>query len=347
MKNMLALLSFLVIVGSLFSHAEAADSAAGKQIKVGLALGGALGDQAYNDMQYKGLIEAAEKFDIAVAYRVPDALGAEQNLLANFTKILTELAEQEGCDLIIINSFQAVEPLDEVAANYPQKFFVLLDGVAKPRDNVASTTYAAHEGSFVVGALAAYVSQTKKVGMIGGVDLPIIKSFLKGFEEGLAYADPAAQLTTEYVSKFPDFSGFGNPQRGYELANQLYEQGVDVIYAAAGSTGNGVIQAASEQQKYVIGVDSDQDYLAPGFVLTSMMKRLDVSIVNLCQLFMEGKLTGSTVYEYSYKNGGISITDMKFTKEKIPADVLENIRAIERKIAAGEIHVTNILAKQP
>lgn len=346
MKKILALLSFLVIVGSLFSHAAAADSTTGKKIKVGLALGGALGDQAYNDMQYKGLIEAAEKFDIAVAYRVPDVLGAEQDLLANFTKMLTELADQEDCDLIIINSFQAIEPLAQVAARYPQKFFVLLDAVAKPLENVASTTYTSHEGSFVVGALAAYISQTKKVGMLCGVDIPIIKSFLKGFEEGLAYADPAVQLTTEYVSKFPDFSGFGNPQRGYELANQLYEQGVDVIYAAAGSTGNGVIQAASEQQKYVIGVDSDQDYLAPGFVLTSMMKRLDVSVINLCQLFIEGKLTGNTVYEYGYKNGGISITDMKFTKEKIPADILEKIRAIEQKIAVGEIQVTNILTEQ-
>ena len=126
----------------------------------------------------------------------------------------------------------------------------------------------------------------------------------------------------------------------------MYSEGVDIIYAVAGGSGNGIIQAAKDNEKFVIGVDANQDHLAEGFVLTSMMKRLDVAVVDISRLFVEGKLEGNKVYEYGYKDGGVSLTEMEFTKDKIPPQVLANIKEIEQKIASGEIGVTNTMTDE-
>lgn len=123
----------------------------------------------------------------------------------------------------------------------------------------------------------------------------------------------------------------------------MYSEGVDIIYAVAGGSGNGIIQAAKDNEKFVIGVDANQDHLAEGFVLTSMMKRLDVAVVDISRLFVEGKLEGNKVYEYGYKDGGVSLTEMEFTKDKISLEVLANIKEIEQKIISGEIVVTNTM----
>ncbi len=344
--TLLIVIVIMICTIGIMDTAQAAE----KKKKIGLALGtGGLGDQSYNDMQYKGLLEVAEKFDVDITYKVPGILGAGETLQETtelYRETLRVLAEEENSDFIIIAGYEAIEPLDEIASKYPNKKFVLLDGIARPRDNVASILYAQHEGSFVVGALAVYVSQTKKIGFIGGVDIPVIKAFLIGFKEGIASINPDIQLVVNYVSFLPDFSGFEDPLRGYELANRMYANGVDVIYSVAGGTGNGIIKAANMNQKYVIGVDANQDHLAPGFVLTSMMKRLDVSVFDICKQFLEGMFEGNKVYEYGYKNGGVSITEMEFTKDKVPAEALEKIRSIEQKIARGEISVTNAFTEE-
>jgi basic membrane protein A len=151
----------------------------------------------------------------------------------------------------------------------------------------------------------------------------------------------------EYCTLLPDFSGFNSPEKGYEIANRMYSGGADILFNASGASGPGIIQAALEHQKYVIGTDANQDYLAPGFVLTSLMKRLDVSMIDICEKFIHGEFQGNTTYEHGLENGGISLTPMEFTKEKIPPEVLEDLQRITEQIISGEIVVTNTLALEP
>ena len=298
-------------------------------------------DRSFNNMQYNGSIDVQHRHDVEFAYRTP-ATGSEED----FKKAILSLIEEEQSAFVITSGFAVVDALDKAAKLHPETQFVLLDVPAKPADNVASIVFAQPEGSFVVGALAAKVTKTKKIGFIGGVDVDVIKSFLRGFQEGITYIDPSIELRVEYCSFAPDFSGFGVPEKAFSMANSMYENGVDIIYAVAGGSGNGVIQAETNHEKFVIGVDSNQDYMAPGFVLTSMMKKLDVAVIDICEKFLRGEFQGDTMYEYGYENGGVGMTPMEFTRDKVPADVLKELKDIERKIADGEIVVPDIMVSQ-
>ncbi len=309
----------------------------GETTKVGLALGyGGIGDQSFNDMQYNGLIEASRLFKIDIAYRVP-----EKDDEASMINILRELADKEKCQVIITSGYLMVTPVNVVSKEFPSIHFVLLDDKAEMLPNVTSVLYAQNEGSFVVGALAAKMSKTKKIGFIGGVDIPVIQSFLTGFKAGVKYADPTVKISVEFCSVLPDFSGFSDPDKGYGIAKKMYIQEADIIYSVAGGTGNGIIQCAKDHGEFVIGVDSDQDHLAKGYVLTSMMKRLDKTVIDICSRFISNKLPGAEVLIYNYKNGGISISEMKYTKDKIPSDTLKYIEDIQKKITSGDIKVAN------
>ncbi|HOV14523.1 MAG TPA: BMP family ABC transporter substrate-binding protein [Spirochaetota bacterium] len=183
--------------------------------KIGLALGyGGIGDQSFNDMQYNGLINASRKFDIEISYKVP-----EHDDEDTMIKILDELVN-EKCDMIITSGYLMVNPVDIVSKRNPNIIFAILDQYAKPSNNVASVVFMQHEGSFVVGALSGLVTKTGKIGFIGGVDIPVIKSFLVGFEEGIKYTNKNAKLVTQYCSLLPDFSGFSDPDKGYKIAKK-------------------------------------------------------------------------------------------------------------------------------
>ena len=306
-----------------------------EQPKIGIAFSaGSVGSSSFKDMQYNGLIEASRQLDIAIVYEVAKSREEEDRMA-----VFSHLVEVEDCQLIFASGHSLKEPFKSTVSQYLDVHFVFLDEVPVLAANVSAVTFGQHEGSFVVGALATQVSQTRKIGFIGGVNIDIIEAFRRGFQEGIEYIDPSVQLITEYITLLPDATGFARPEQGYELAKQMYSEGIDIIYAVAGGSGNGIIQAAKDNEKFVIGVDANQDHLAKGFVLTSMMKRLDVAVVDISRLFVEGKLEGNKVYEYGYKDGGVSLTEMEFSKDKIPPEVLANIKEIEQKIASGEIVV--------
>ena len=336
----IVLLMFLIIFPSCSNNTDknaAEIKPETPTVKVGLALGyNALGDQSFNDMQYNGLIEASRLLKIKITYKVPEK-DDEQSML----KILRQLSSDEKCNLIITSGYLMIDPVNVVSKEFPAIQYVLLDEKLPIAPNVTSVLYAQNEGSFVVGALAAKMSKTKKIGFIGGVDIPVIHSFLTGFKQGVRYADSEVTVTTAYCSWLPDFSGFSNPEKGYAIAKKMYAQDIDIIYSVAGVTGNGIIQCASDMNKYVIGVDSDQDHLAKGFVLTSMMKRLDKTVVDICSRYINKKLPGGEILIYNYKNNGISITEMTYTKDKIPLRVLQYIDTIQKMISSGDIKVNN------
>jgi len=328
----------ILIVFALGASAASAEQA----VKIGIcftAVGP--GDLSFNNMLYSGSIEVQGKYDVEFVYRT-----AASDTEEGFVQALEELIEQEQADLVLTLGFQARTALNAVAARYPDTSFALFDVVAEPSDNVASVIYAQHEGAFLTGALAAYVSQSRKVGFIAGVNIDILEAYIQGFREGIDYVDPSVELLVEYCTLLPDFSGFNSPEKGYEIANRMYGDGADILFNASGASGPGIIQAALEHQKYVIGTDANQDYLAPGFVLTSLMKRLDVSMIDICEKFIRGEFQGNTTYEYGLENGGISLTPMEFTKEKISPEVLEHLQRITDQIISGEIVVTNTLAQE-
>jgi len=293
-----------------------------------------LGDLSFNDMAYGGIRRAQQEFNFKLIVIEPKQSGksTESDVL--------DIVEQS--DVVILLGAQHVELAKKAALANPDKKFILVEVPIKDIPNMSSVMFNQNEGSFLAGALAGYMTKTGKVGFIGGTIVPPVKAFEQGYREGVLYARPDAELIVEYTSPPGDFSGFSNPQKGHELAVAQYDQGVDIIFAVAGLTGNGVIEAARRTGNYAIGVDSDQDSLAKGFVLTSMIKRLDTASYNELKEVMEGRFSPG-VSSYGLKNEGVSLSKMKYTRDKIPAKVLQKIDEIRQKIISGEITVTNAL----
>lgn len=311
--------------------------------RVGLALGvSGLGDQSFNDMQYNGLIKAYENYPIHAAFRIPAS-----NKDKDLEKVFLELINDEKCRLIIVaEAYVMTKVVIRLAKRFPDVFFVLMESGVDQYDNIASTEFAQNEGSYVVGVLAALMSKSGHVAFLGGVDIGPIKDFLAGFRQGLQSVKPDIKLTVDYVSRQPDFSGFNSPKRGYKMAKKIYAGGADVLYAVAGGTGNGIIQAARDSKKFVIGVDSNQDHMAPGYVLTSMMKRVDIAVTNMIGRFIENNLSGKRIYRFGYNNYGVSLSPMEYTRMKIPERVLQRVKRTEQQISSGTIQVINTLKKQ-
>ena len=310
-----------------------------KPVRVGLVLGHfGLGDQSFNDMQYNGLIAAYRKFDIKAVFRV-----LKDESEAGMLPVFEELIHRERCNVVIAGESFLMAPLVvKLAKKYPDVMFIMMDYRQATEPNIVSVEFAQNEGSYAAGFLAARVSDGRRIGFIGGVDLPVIKDFEIGFREGIAAGNALSLLETEFLTRLPDFTGFSDPKKGYAAAKKMYASGVDVIYAVAGASGNGIIHAAQEAGKYVIGVDSNQDHMAPGHVLTSMMKRLDVAVLRMIEARIAGTLKGG-VYRSDYTDGGISLTEMEYSKEKIPAAVLRELRELEKKIADRRIAVGSYL----
>jgi len=246
---------------------------------------------------------------------------------------------------MITSGYLAIEPINTIAPKYPHIRFALLDEIAKKAPNVVSVVFSENEGSFLVGYLVGAFSKTKKVAFLGGVDIDPVQNFLLGFQKGVHYANPLVKVQVHYLSKIPDFSGFIDPAKGYKKTQELYNQGVDIVYAVAGGSNNGIIQAAKEEQKWVIGVDSDQDFMAPGLVLTSMMKRLDVAIINLCQKLVENKLEVGQVVELNLEQGGVSLTPMQYTRFIIPEKTLQELEKLKKDIINKKINIKSVRKK--
>jgi basic membrane protein A len=303
-----------------------------------LAGAGGLGDQSYNDMLFAGLGKAQKIYQYRLIFEETEATIASQETGMN------RLIER-GADVIFANGSGLPAIVDRYAERFPDKTFVVSDHTAGERANVAGMMFQAHEGAFLAGVLAGRMTRTNKVGFIGGMDIPAIRSFRVGYEEGVGYANAAAQVMVDFVSTGDDFSGFSDPGKGARLAERLYSDGVDIIFAVAGLTGNGIIRTAQQMDKYVIGVDADQDHMAKGNVLTSMMKRLDRAAFLEISRIVRGEFKPGTTY-YNLSNGGVSLSPMKYTRQLIPDAVLETLKATESDIIAGKIQVTDVLAPE-
>lgn len=309
-----------------------------EQILFGLATGsGGLGDKAFNDMQFNGMLMAKRNYGIKFIYDSP--LSETDDV-----QVIEGLIKKNAKVVILGGGFHMVDPLDSLATLYPDIKFVILDDKAKNyHPNVASIMFKQNEGSFLAGALAALESKTNHIAMIGAINIDIINDFYEGFKAGAKHVNPKINVSVRYIADYEDeISPFANPQRAYKIAESLYKNSnVDIIYQVAAGSGMGVFNAAKQFKKYAIGVDSDQDYLAESYILTSMMKRLDIGINMIVGHILEGKFENKP-YKLGLKENGVSLSDMKFTKDLINSETLLKLKSIESDIINGKIIVPTL-----
>lgn len=314
-----------------------ATGAGATDFRVGLVLDkGGKDDKSFNASAYRGAMDAKEKLGVSVKYVEAMDDNAFGSLLRSFA--------QKDFDVIIGIGIAQQEAVKKVAGQFPARKFAIVDAeVALP--NVRSLLFEEHEGSYVVGAIAAMASKTGRLGFIGGMDIPLIRRFQMGYEAGARKVNPKAKVVANYVGVTSD--AWNNPPRAKELAIAQYDSGVDVVFAAAGASGNGLFDAAEEKKKYAIGVDSNQNWMKPGLVLTSMLKRVDVAVYETIRAAVEskGSLTKDGAADfggtrrYGLKNQGIDYAvDEHNDKLLVPA-MRKRADELKSQIIAGKIRV--------
>jgi basic membrane protein A len=242
---------------------------------------------------------------------------------------------ERGADPIVGIGFSQGSALEKVAKDFPKLKFAIIDSVvALP--NVQSIVFKEHEGSFLVGMLAAMASKTGKVGFVGGMDIPLIRRFQCGYEQGAKYANPKVETSANMTGTTP--TAWNDPARGAELAKAQFAGGVDVVFAAAGGTGIGVYQAAKDAGKYAIGVDSNQNHVQPGTMLTSMVKRVDIAVYNA----FKGVTPG--VAALGLKEGGVDYALDDNNAKLISAEMKKKVDAAKADIISGKIQVIDYMA---
>ncbi len=303
--------------------------------KVAYVINGSLGDQSFYDSGYAG-IKKIEK-DFGVETRVIEC---------NFDPSLyypSLMAAARWADVIFVISYGFEEELKQVATKFPEKIWVNIDTVVQdPKGIISSVDYREEEGAFLAGVVAAIVTTMtelpginpqKIIGAVGGDDDIVIRSFVYGYEQGAKYIDPQVEVKVIYVGSWDD------PAKGKQAALQLYAQGADVVFQIAALTGFGVLQAAKEVGKYAIGVDSNQNPLMPGHVITSDLKEVGQSIYKIFQMIINGTFQKGMIYSFGVKEGMVGLAIDEYTRMILPEAVVNRILEIQRKIAEGEIKV--------
>ena len=309
-----------VLFAALFSAALHAEPA------IVYDLGGKF-DKSFNEAAYRGMEmwkkETGQKY---LEFEVANESQREQ--------AVRRMAEK-GASPIISVGFTQAAAVEKVSKEFPQLHFAIVDMVvAGP--NVQSVVFKEQEGSFLVGALAAMASKTGKVGFVGGMDIPLIRRFGCGYEQGAKYVNPRAEVFSSMTGTTG--SAWHDPARGGELAVAQFAKGADVVFAAAGGTGVGVYQAAKDSGKLAIGVDSNQDYLQPGTMLTSMLKRVDVAVYNVSKAFAPG------VTVLGLKEGGVDFALDEFNARLITPEMKKKVEGLKTDIVSGKIAVTDYMA---
>mgnify|MGYP003339364327 FL=1 len=289
-------------------------------------------DKSFNE----GVSQGADKFKKETSIAVVEF---EPTNETQFEQALRRFA-QRGQDPIIAVGFSQGVALDKVAKEALNTHFTIIDMVV-PLPNVQSVVFKEHEGSFLVGVLAAMASKTGKVGFVGGMDIPLIRRFQCGYQQGIKYANPNADLIANMTGTTP--AAWNDPGRGAELAKGQFDRGVDVVYAAAGSTGIGVLQAAKDRGKYAIGVDSNQNYLHPGTMLTSMIKRVDLAAYQSFKS-MQANTWRPGVSVLGLKEGGVDWALDQYNEKLITPEMKAKVEAAKADIIAGKIVVHDYMS---
>ena len=295
-------------------------------------MGGKL-DASFNTAAYDG----AEQYKVETSieyleFEVTDPATREQTFRE---------AARSGAHIVIAMGFSQAAAVETVAREFPDIRFTLIDMVVD-LPNVQSVIFKEHEGSFLVGMAAAMASKTGKIGFVGGMDVPLIRRFALGYEEGAKHVDPDIEIFQNMTGTTP--AAWNDPARGGELARRQFDRGADVVYAAAGGTGIGVYQAAKDAGKLAIGVDRNQNYLHPGTMLTSMVKRVDVAVYEAFKSAREGTWKGGTQV-LGLAEAGVGWALDEHNRSLVPADMEAAVEQARKDIIAGRIEVSDYMAR--
>jgi basic membrane protein A len=310
-------------VAALLASAASADPA------MVYDLGGKF-DKSFNEAAYGG----AERWSDETGGSYRDI---EMQSEAQREQALRRLAES-GSNPIVMTGFAFMSTLEQIAGDYPDTTFAIIDGVVDA-PNVRSIVFTEHEGSYLVGMLAAMASETGTVGFVGGMDIPLIRRFACGYAQGAVAANPDANVIVNYTGTTP--AAWNDPVRGGEITSAQISQGADVVYAAAGGTGVGVLQTAADAGILSIGVDSNQNHMQPGSVLTSMLKRVDNAVYTA---FIEGAEMETGVHVMDLAAGGVGWALDEHNEALITDEMRAAVDAAEASIIAGDTVVHDYMA---
>ncbi len=351
-RSMLTLLTVILMLSLLVGCGgtkTGEETTATKTYRVALVIS-QLGDRSFLDSAARGIEMAKAEFPNLETKIIENQDVGEQQLAAR------AMAE-EGYDLVITVGYGSADWTSEIAQEYPNANFAIVDSTLVDADgkelaNGTGLTFREDEGSFTVGMAAAMLTKTGKIGYIGGMDVPLLRRFELGYIQGAKYVNPNIQVVSGWVGAFND------PTKGKELALTQYEEGVDIIFAAAGKSGEGVLAASAEKNLYSIGVDSDQCYIQPGHVVASMMKMVDRAVFDTIKALVTGTLKGGTrVYGLKEEAVGMCYLygiDEEFIKngpadmaKKLQDEVIPAVKAAVAKIKSGEMCVIDYVEVFP
>lgn len=329
---------FSILIIALIFVAPCTADADDNAVKVVHFINGAKGDESFFDSAVRGIAEAEADFGIEVA-----TIEAGYNSSA-WKQKLEEAAANEDYDVLIVGTFLMQDLLSDVAEMHPDKRFIIYDSSVDYAEggyeNVYSVLYRQNEGAYLAGVYAGLMTESGTIGLLGGQNSTTINDFVVGYEQGAKSVRPDVVVLVRYAETWNDAA------RGEEMATEMYDDGADIVFQAAGTTGLGVFKAAQESGKYAIGVDSDQaliiektDPQQAGQILTSMMKNVDFSLYRALKLYVDGELPFGTAETLGVKEGGVGLARNKYYEEATPTDVKAAINQTEQDIRDGRITV--------
>ncbi|WP_434794136.1 Membrane lipoprotein TmpC [Terrisporobacter petrolearius] len=330
LKKIVCLITVLIMTASsLVGCGGNKDNGAKKEdLKIAMVTSvGGVTDGSFNQSAWEGLQKAEKDLGIKASY-------IESKQEADYVTNLEQAVDNNN-DLILATGFPMQQALLEAAKNYPEQKFAIVDvdyGGETP-DNVTCISFNEEQSGYVVGLVAGKMTKTNKVGFVGGMNNVVIKKFQVGYEAGVKEANSNAKVLVQYVNSFADQA------KGKSIANQMYNNNADILFACAGDSGLGVLECAKETGKYAIGVDRDQNNIAPDNILTSAMKKVNEGVYTVVENLKDGKLDGGKTLVFGLKEEGIGLAPS--TDKNVPKDVIDYVNSKIEKIISGEIVVPN------
>ncbi|WP_145950101.1 BMP family protein [Paenibacillus sp. Y412MC10] len=309
----------------------------GNEFRVGLVSDtGGVNDHTINQLAYSGLKTAEATLGVKTSL-------IQSKSASDYVPNITQFA-QDGYDMIITVGFTMSDAVTQVAKKYPKTKFVILDQAIDGIPNVAGVSFKSEECGYLVGALVGLLKQGNKisglndknvVGVVGGLPIPPVDSYIAGFQQGVQKTNPKVAINIKYSGKFDDAA------LGSQITQQLISEGADFVFPVAGGTGNGVINAAKSANIYAIGVDADQNYLAPNTVITSALKNVDKATVDMIRDAKAGEFHSGTKL-FDLKNDGVSFVA---DNQLVPKEILNQVAALVDDIKSGKIQVSPVVKK--
>lgn len=327
MKKILCLMTAMIMILCLSvgcSSNKKAEKKNALKVTMVTSIGGVT-DNSFNQSAWEGLQKAKKDLGVNVSY-------IESKQEADYTTNL-EAAVEGNNDLILATGFPMQQALLDIAKNYPEQKFAIVDvdyGKETP-DNVICITFNENQSGYIVGLVAGKMTKTNTVGFVGGIDNVVVRRFQVGYEAGVKAANPNVKVLAQYVNSFVDSA------KGKSIATQMYKNNADIIFAAAGDSGLGVIESSKENGKLAIGVDRDQNDIAPNNVITSAMKKVDQGVYDVIKNLSRGNFDGGQVLVFGLKENAIGLAPT--TDKNVPKDVIDFVNKQNDKIISGEIVV--------